>query len=212
MGRVLASGSVVGLAHHTVLIGRDGDERPIDDSGAPIRNNRNAVVGVVIVFRDVTERRLSEQELLETAGARTSSSPCSRTSCATPWPPSPTPSNSSSGPRPRFLDWCKEVIDRQVKQLTRLVDDLLDVSRITRGKIQLRPLRIDLATVLRASAESVRPLIVERNHDFHVAIEPEPFWIEADPTRLEQVFVNLLTNAAKYTESGGRIDLDARLG
>ena len=210
--RVLGDGAIVGLANHTVLIARDGVERPIDDSGAPIRNAHGDVDGVVLVFRDVTDRRKHEKNLLEEARrkdeflamlAHELRNPLAAVANAAQLLQRPEAGN--------FLDWCKEVIERQVYQLTRLVDDLLDVSRITRGKIQLRPHRIDLATLLRSAASSVRPLIEERNHDFHLAIEPERIAIEADPTRLEQVVVNLLTNAAKYTESGGRIELNACL-
>src|SRR5207248_2964912 len=81
----------------------------------------------------------------------------------------------------------------------------LDVSRIAQGKVEVRQERVDLAAVLRRAVESVRPLIETRQHDLSVALPPAPVWLEADPTRLEQVFVNLLNNAAKYTEPGGRI-------
>ena len=210
--RVLSDGKVVGLANHTVLIARDGVERPIDDSGAPIRNARGEIDGVVLVFRDGTERRKHEEKLLE--DARRKDEFLAMLAHELRNPLSAVANAAQLLQRPEagsFLDWCKEVIDRQVNQLTRLVDDLLDVSRITRGKIQLRPQPIEFATLLRSAAAAVRPLLEERNHDFQVAIEPERFVIEADPTRLEQVIVNLLNNAAKYTEPGGRIELNARL-
>ena len=105
--------------------------------------------------------------------------------------------------------WVKDVISRQVKQLGRLIDDLLDVSRITRGKIELRRENLDVSRVLNQAIESVRPLIEQRNHRLTVAYAPEPLRIEADPTRLEQIVVNLLTNAAKYTHPGGQISLTA---
>ncbi len=105
------------------------------------------------------------------------------------------------------LPWVKEVISRQVKQLGRLVDDLLDVSRITRGKIELRKENLEVSRVLNQAVESVTPLIEQRQHSLTVAYTPEPLRIEADPTRLEQIVVNLLTNAAKYTHPGGKISL-----
>ena len=101
------------------------------------------------------------------------------------------------------------MLDRQVRQLTRLVDDLLDVSRISRGKIQLRASRSTSRSSPRSAAAAVAPMAEERGHDLSVAIEPESISIVADPTRLEQVVVNLLTNAMKYTEPGGRIELGA---
>ncbi len=103
------------------------------------------------------------------------------------------------------------VIAHQCRHLGRLVDDLLDVSRITRGKIQLRPERVELAPILKRAAEAVRPLIDERGHRLTILPAPPGVWLEADPARLEQVVINLLANAAKYTEPGGRIELAAGL-
>ncbi len=102
------------------------------------------------------------------------------------------------------IDWSMEVINRQVKHLTRLIDDLLDVSRITRGKVQLRKEQIDAYPVINGALEAIRPLIRQRNHELIVSLQPG-LRLDADPTRLEQILVNLLTNAAKYTESGGTI-------
>jgi CheY-like chemotaxis protein len=99
----------------------------------------------------------------------------------------------------------RDMIDRQVRHMARLIDDLLDVSRITRGKIHLRPARMDLATVVSRAVDSTRPLIGARHHTLEVALPPEPITLVADPTRLEQVLANLLNNAAKYTEPGGGI-------
>jgi PAS domain S-box-containing protein len=101
--------------------------------------------------------------------------------------------------------WAADVIDRQVKQMSRLVDDLLDVSRITRGRIELRKERVELAAVLRSAVEATRPVIEKWQHELTMAIPPEPIRLEADPTRLAQVFSNVLTNAAKYTDHGGHI-------
>ncbi len=106
------------------------------------------------------------------------------------------------------LPWVKEIISRQVQQLGRLVDDLLDVSRITRGKIELRKENFEVSRLDQA-VESVRPLIEQREHSLKVTCAPEPLRVEADPTRLEQIVVNLLTNAAKYTPPGGKISLTA---
>ncbi len=100
-------------------------------------------------------------------------------------------------------EWAKDVIGQQVKHLARLIDDLLDVSRITRGKIQLRVASHDAAAIVRDAVEVVRPAFEARRQRLSVAIAPGPLRVEADATRLEQVFANLLTNAAKYTEAGG---------
>jgi CheY-like chemotaxis protein/two-component sensor histidine kinase len=100
------------------------------------------------------------------------------------------------------------VLDRQAKQLSRLVDDLLDVSRITRDRLELRKERVELARIVQAATEASRPIIAERGHELTVSL-PDQVVLDADPTRLAQVFSNLLNNAAKYSEPNGRIDLSA---
>jgi PAS domain S-box-containing protein len=107
------------------------------------------------------------------------------------------------------LGWARDVIDRQVRQMTRLIDDLLDVSRIATGKLVLRKERVGLAAVVQGAVETSRPLIEEQGHELTVALPGEPVYLDADLTRLAQVLLNLLTNAAKYTDRGGRIRLTA---
>jgi PAS domain S-box-containing protein len=104
----------------------------------------------------------------------------------------------------------RDVMQRQVDQLVRLVDDLLEVSRITRGKVELRKETIELARIVATAVETSRPLIEAARHQLAVTICPEPLLLEADPVRLSQVISNLLNNAAKYTEDGGQIWLAAR--
>jgi PAS domain S-box-containing protein len=101
------------------------------------------------------------------------------------------------------------MMDRQLAQMVRLIDDLLDVSRITRGRLELRKERVELAAVLHDAVESTRPLIESLGHEIAVTLPAEPLLLEADSTRLAQLFSNLLNNAAKYTERGGRIWLTA---
>ncbi|HWN68483.1 MAG TPA: GAF domain-containing protein, partial [Haliangium sp.] len=102
------------------------------------------------------------------------------------------------------------VIDRQVTHLTRLVDDLLDVSRITRGKIDLQRTPIEISHIVETAVERVAPLIEERQHAFEVRVPRQGMMVEGDEDRLCQVLTNLLTNAARYTERGGRIEVEAR--
>ncbi len=97
------------------------------------------------------------------------------------------------------------IINRQVLQMVRLVDDLLDISRITKGKLRLTKEKVELRLVANRAAESVRPLMDARKHDFSVSLPTAPIWVDADPARLEQVLVNLLNNAAKYTDAGGLV-------
>jgi PAS domain S-box-containing protein len=104
------------------------------------------------------------------------------------------------------------VIDRQVKHMMRLVDDLLDISRITTGKVELRHRPLDLRAVVEKSLETVSPLLEQRRHRLEVAFPDDPVPVDGDESRLSQVFTNLVTNAAKYTEPGGelRISIAAR--
>jgi len=107
------------------------------------------------------------------------------------------------------LQWTHDVIDRQVRQLSRLVDDLLDVSRITSGKIELRKQRVELGAAIRIALESSRPFIERGGHELTVHTPAEPIFLDADLARLAQILSNLLNNAAKYTRAGGHIWLTA---
>jgi CheY-like chemotaxis protein len=104
----------------------------------------------------------------------------------------------------------RRIFERQVKHLVRLVDDLMDVSRITRGKIELRKERVELASVVRSAIETASPLIEQRRHRLDVSIPHDPIYVDADAVRLSQVFANLLNNAAKYTDDGGHLWLIVR--
>jgi signal transduction histidine kinase len=107
------------------------------------------------------------------------------------------------------LQWSREVIDRQVGHLTRLIDDLLDVNRITRGTLELRTGEAELSQILGEAVESSRPLIDRFGHRLTLSLPDEPIHLEADQIRLVQVFTNLLNNATKYTPQGGHISLTA---
>ncbi len=110
-----------------------------------------------------------------------------------------------AGTDPRIAQRAHSVLGRQISHMVRLVDDLLDVSRITRGRIELRKERIDVRLALQRAVESVSAFVQAHRHHLEVSITHEPACIDADPTRIEQVFSNLLTNAAKYTPDGGHI-------
>lgn len=100
-----------------------------------------------------------------------------------------------------------EVVIRQVQQMTRLIDDLLDVSRISNGRLQLRLDRRDLRAVVASAMQATEHVMRRNSHRVRICLPEAPVWIEGDEARLEQVFVNLLTNAAKYTPPGGDISL-----
>ena len=105
--------------------------------------------------------------------------------------------------------WSHDVIDRQVDHLTRLVDDLLDVNRITRGRLEIRRERSDLGEILRCAVDTIQAAIQERGQGLHVSLPAEPVWMNADVVRMTQVFLNLLDNASKFTPEGGSIWITA---
>jgi signal transduction histidine kinase len=105
--------------------------------------------------------------------------------------------------------WARDVLDRQTALMARLLDDLLDVGRIARDKLELRTTRVDVGTVIREAVTMNRPLVEEFGHELSVVVPTEPMYLNADPARLSQVFGNLLNNACRYTPSGGRISVTA---
>ena len=104
----------------------------------------------------------------------------------------------------------RDMMKRQLNQLVRLVDDLLEISRINAGTLELRKERVELATVVRNALETSDPLVSERNHELTLSLPEDPLWIEGDLVRLAQILANLVNNAAKYTNPGGRIEVRAR--
>ena len=113
-------------------------------------------------------------------------------------------------PDPKIA-WAGDVMDRQVRHLTRLVEELLDVARINQGKIALQREPTELAAVIAHAVETTRPLIETRRHVLEVTLPPQPVWLQGDFSRLSQIVANLLNNAAKYTEEGGSIELRATI-
>jgi signal transduction histidine kinase/ActR/RegA family two-component response regulator len=110
---------------------------------------------------------------------------------------------------PNRLKWARDVIGRQLKQLVRLVDDLLDMSRITRGKIDLKLETLDASTVIAAAVETSRPNVDHQGHTLSILLPPDPIRMRGDYARVSQVLANLINNAAKYTPRGGRISVSA---
>jgi PAS domain S-box-containing protein len=345
--RALKEGVIGGLANRTVFIGKDDTERPIDGSAAPMRNEQGKVAGVVLVFRDITERRNAELEHAErgatarflasivessndaiisksldgiiqswntaaqrlfgytaeqavgrhisvvippdradeeeaiiarlragervdhfdTVRLRSDGQPVHVSLTISPiWnevgqvvgaskiarditaqkeveeriynlmaelkeadqrkdeflatlahelrgPLAPLGSMleimKRSGSTDDLLHQARDTMERQLGQMVRLVEDLLDVSRISRNRLELRKERVELASILYQSTEACRPLADFANHVVIVSLPPEPIFLHADPVRLAQVFSNLLNNSCKYTEPGGKIWLTA---
>ena len=107
------------------------------------------------------------------------------------------------------LEQARDIMERQLNQMVRLVDDLMDASRIPRNMLELRKERVELASIIQSAVESTRPLVEQCGHELIVVVTPQPIFLLADPVRLAQVFCNLLSNAAKYTERGGHIWISA---
>ena len=332
--RVLREGAMVGLGNHTILIAKDGTERPIDDSASPIRDDAGQISGCVLVFRDVTERRRaerdlsrSERELAEffenanvglhwvgpdgiilranqaeldllgyrreeyvgrhiaefhadrpvidalltrlTAGESLHEYPvrlrCKDRSiryvllnssgffdngkfihsrCFThditerqrteemlaeanrrkdeflatlshelrnPLAPirNAVQILKTISPATSTLEWCRDLIDKQVSQMARLMEDLLDLTRITRNTLELRKQPADLTAVIEGAIETSRPLIEAGRHELTINLPAQKMMLDGDAARLMQVFANLLNNAAKYMEADGQIHVTA---
>ena len=210
--KVLRLGTIVGLANHTVLIAKDDSELSIDDSGAPIRDTRGRIVGVVLVFRDITDRRGSERALEVADRRKDEFLAMLAHELRNPLAPIRNAAHTLAmlGTGDDRLRWVSGVIERQVGLMTRLVDDLLDVSRITSGKITLQRTTVSVGEVLAQAVEAARPPAESRGQTLNVDVPEDAGWVDGDPARLTQAVGNLLDNAIKYTDDGGGIWLRAR--
>jgi PAS domain S-box-containing protein len=210
---VIRTGAVAGLANHTVVIGRDGVERPIEDSAAPIRNASGKVLGVILVFHDVTAQRRAARELRESDRRKDEFLAILAHELRNPLAPirNSLELMKLAEDDAEIVRQSRETMERQLTHMVRLIEDLLDVSRISRGKLELRRTLVELQSVVHQALEHVVPLLSECDHDIDVDFPREPVVLEADPVRLVQVFSNLLNNACKFTPPGGRIELAAEL-
>ena len=209
--KALQSGAIVGLANHTALVARDGRVIGIEDSAAPIRNTQGDIVGAVLVFHDVTQRRMAEQALRDADRRKDEFLATLAHELRNPLAPIRQAALISKSPTATDVQkrWSHDVISRQVHHMGLLLDDLLDISRITRGTLELRTEMTDLAAVVDAAVETARPVLDAKRHVFSTEIPRDPVHFAADPLRLAQVLANLLTNAAKYTDPEGRVVLRA---
>jgi len=210
--KALREGRVVGLANHTVLMRRDGTETPIEDSAAPIRDSEGAIDGVVLVFRDASLERSIQMSLRDADRKKDEFIAVLAHELRNPLAPILQAAQILQLPGATLeqLRWGHQVIDRQAKTMGRLLDDLLDVSRITRGTLEVRKSPVALAVLIEGAVETTRPTIDARDHTLELVLSPEAIELDADPVRMTQVIANLLMNAAKYTDVGGRIRLTAR--
>lgn len=193
-----------------IMIGRDGIERPIQVKASPIKNGEGQTTGAVVVVRDDSERRNRERALVEENRRNDEFLAMLSHELRNPLASILTASEVSRlAPVKSDRDWAQELIGREVRNLAGLLDNLMDVSRMTRGKVEIRKQRIDAVTVVHRAVQRIRPLITSLRHHLELLTPPTSLNLDADPVRLEQILVNLLTNAAKYTSPGGRIVVTA---
>ena len=188
--------------------GRDGAVRwlrsvgrvEVDDEGKPLRTS-----GAVL---DMTERKRVEQELSDSDRRKDEFLATLAHELRNPLAPLRNCLQILSVARDgEAAATARAMMERQLSQMVGLIDDLLDLSRISQGKIELRKERVDLDRLVFDAIETTRPSVEQAGHAIHIAVPDEPVYVDGDVTRLSQVFTNLLTNAAKYTERGGRIDI-----
>ena len=185
----------------------DGEYRWVIDSARPRFSDSGEFLGYIGSIIDITERKQYEVALQDADRRKDEFLATLAHELRNPLAPilNAVDILKTKGPPARELQWSQDIIARQVKHMARLLDDLLDVSRITLDKLELRPERVELETVIQNALETTRPLINQRGQDLKVMLPPDPVYLNADPTRLSQVFLNLLENAAKFTRQGGQI-------
>jgi PAS domain S-box-containing protein len=189
----------------------DGNYRWLLVSGRPRSAADGAFLGYIGASMDITERKEAEHALREADRRKDEFLATLAHELRNPLSPVRTglqvlnlTDDAETALRTR------QMMERQLAHMVRLIDDLLDVSRITSGKVVLRRERVTLQDAVRSALESARPMIEAAGHRLHVELPSQPLWLDADPTRLAQVLGNLLTNAAKYTPDRGDIHLVAR--
>ncbi|MCX4173128.1 MULTISPECIES: PAS domain S-box protein [Paraburkholderia] len=200
------------------FVRRDGTRGVCETVVKPLANARGDIYGAVSVSRDITGRRRAEQQLqrlnLELSKAdRRKDEFLATLAHELRNPLAPMRNVLEILRLKEFADpqlsWSRDVFDRQLQHMTHLVDDLLEVSRITQGKLELRKQRLELARAMQSAMEAARPTVQASAHHLSVTLPREPLYLDADPTRLSQMILNLLNNAAKYTPPGGSISLAA---
>jgi PAS domain S-box-containing protein len=207
VAKALRTAAIVGLASHTVIVGPDGSTIPVDDSAAPIRLG-DRIIGAVLIFRDISERRRSEQALLDADRRKDEFLATLAHELRNPLAPIRNAMRivSARADADANVGKAKEVVERQLKHMVRLIDDLMDVSRITRGRLELHRERVDLEVAVKIAAETSQPLLEMKHHALRIQAAPGVF-VQADVTRLAQVFANLLNNSAKYSPPGSEISM-----
>jgi PAS domain S-box-containing protein len=216
-------GSIVGLANHTLLLTRDGREVPIEDSGAPITDSSGNIIGVIVVFHDVSERRRAEQErerLLESErSARHQAEISDRLKdefLATVSHELRTPLNAILGWSaminlgtldPDMIKNALGIIERNAKAQAEIISDILDVSRIINGKLCVVSHPLEMGPIVRSAVDTLTVAAAAKKITLAVSLDADERFVAGDPDRLQQVVWNLVSNAIKFTPQNGRIDI-----
>ncbi|MDF3021040.1 MAG: putative histidine kinase, hybrid [Steroidobacteraceae bacterium] len=195
------------------MLGMDGKYHAILAQGMPIRDETGKVHRWAGINLDISRLKNTERALLEADRRKDEFLATLAHELRNPLAPIRNAVRilDSDAADERQRKWGREVIARQVQRMSLLLDDLLDVSRITRGQLELKKDFVDLKSVVGVAVETARPLLDAKRHRLTVELPAESVKLEADPLRLSQVIGNLLTNAAKYTDAEGEISLTARL-
>jgi len=195
----------------TIRVAKDGRLLDISLTVSPVRDDSGRVIGASKVARDISERKRSEAALRDADRRKDEFLATLAHELRNPLAPIRHALEillRSEGDS-RLFRHATDILGRQLSHMIRLVDDLLDVSRITRDKLQLQKTRVELASLIRHAVEASRPLAEHDQQTIEVALPDQPIYLDADPVRLAQVFSNLFNNACQYTEPGGRIWLTA---
>jgi PAS domain S-box-containing protein len=214
--QVLRERQVVALENRTELVRRNGEVVPIDDSAAPIFDSEGLLTGVVLVFRDMTQRRKAEilvhrqKEALEEGDRRKNEFLAMLAHELR----NPLAALRNAIEVLRLVrgdseegDQARGIIERQIRQMARMVDDLIDIARISTGRMTLRRGPVEIRDIVHAATETTSSLFQEKRHRVTVRLPDEPLFVDGDAVRLAQVLTNLLSNAARYTEAGGSVEL-----
>jgi PAS domain S-box-containing protein len=198
----------------TVRRRKDGALLDVSIAVSPIEDTRGTIVGASKITRDITERKRTEAALLETDRRKDEFLATLAHELRNPLAPIRQAAllSRAEGATEAQKRWSHDVISRQVHHMSLLLDDLLDVSRITRGTLELRLEMASLRDIVDAAVETARPSIDAKRHRFSVVLPSEPLQMLVDPLRMAQILSNLLTNAAKYTDPAGQIELRADCG
>lgn len=188
---------------------RPGEHRIVLNSGAPIRGENGDIVGAVVAQMDITDRIKAEAALKQADQKKDEFLAMLAHELRNPLAPITSAAAVLASPNvtESTVRRTSEIIARQAKHMTGLIDDLLDVSRVTMGKVELDNAKLDAKEVIAEAIEQVRPLITKHHHRLDVRLLPLPAIIYGDRKRLIQVMTNLLNNAAKYTPDGGTIEI-----